>query len=116
MLGNHLSSLRPNMQSIVPKLDMIKAEADLYDILIFSESWLKPETSDESLLVEYFQAPFRNDRCDRPGGGVIVYVRDSLFCKRRIDLELHGLEAVLVRIDFKIEKNPCWGLLQASKQ
>ena len=38
--------------------------------------------------------PFRTDRNDRPGGGVIVYVRDTLSCKPRVDLELQGIEVV----------------------
>ena len=52
-------------------------------------------------LLKFFLPPFRADRCDRPGGGVIVYVRDSFFCKRRSDLELQGLEAVWVEIRVK---------------
>lgn len=104
VLGNHLSILHLNIQSIIPKLDMIKAEADLHDILIFSESWLKPETPDENILITNFQTPFRNDRRGRPGGGVIVYVRDSLSCKRRTDLELRGIEAVWLELTLKSKK------------
>ena len=36
----HLSIFHMNIQSIVPKMKLIKAEADTYDIL-FTESWLK---------------------------------------------------------------------------
>ena len=58
MLSNHLSILHLNIQSLVPKLDLIKSEADLYDILIFSESWVKPETPNETpnenLYIENF--------------------------------------------------------------
>ena len=101
MLSNHLSILHLNIQSIAPKMDLIKCEADAYDVLVFSESWLKPETRDENITIENFLPPFRADRCDRPGGGVVVYVRDSFFCKRRSDLELQGLEAVWVEIRVK---------------
>ena len=38
------------------------------------------------------------DRPDCPGGGVIVYVRDSLASKHGTDLEILGLEAVWVGI------------------
>ena len=48
--------------------------------------------------------PFRADRSDRPGGGVIVYVRDTLSCKRRIDLEAQYLESVLVELQVKSKK------------
>ena len=42
--------------------------------------------------------PFRTDRNDRPGGGVIVYVRDTLLCKRRVDLEYLGVEGVWLEL------------------
>lgn len=101
MLSNHLSILHLNIQSILPKLDLIKAEADAYDILVFSESWLKPEVKNDIVSLENFLPPFRTDRCDRAGGGVIVYVRDNFLCKRRTDLELPGLEAVWIEIHVK---------------
>ena len=41
-LTNHLSILHLNIQSILPEIDLIRGEATSYDILIFSESWLKP--------------------------------------------------------------------------
>ena len=40
-LINHLSIMHLNVQSIVPKMDLIKCEAQAYDILVCSESWLK---------------------------------------------------------------------------
>ena len=54
MISNHLSILHLNVPSIVPKLDLIRSEADLYDILIFSESWVKLETQNERLYIEIF--------------------------------------------------------------
>ena len=50
--------------------------------------------------------PFQTDRCDRPGGGVVVYVRDTLTCRRRPDLEIRGLEAVCVENIKKIQESP----------
>ena len=48
--------------------------------------------------------PFRSDRQGRPGGGVAVYARNSLSCKRRSDLELPGVESVWVQIQVKSKK------------
>ena len=93
-----------NIQSILPKLDLIKCEAEAYDVLVFSESWLKHEVKNDSLGIENFLPPFRTDRCDRPGGGLVVCVRDSFLCKRRTDLELRGLEAVWIEIQVKSRK------------
>ena len=104
LLSNHLSIFHLNIQSIIPKLDLIKCEVEAYDVIVFSESWLKPEVKNESLSIENFLLPFRTDRCDRPGGGGIVYVRDTFSCKRRTDLELRGLEAVWIEIRVKSRK------------
>ena len=86
---------------------MIRFEADLYNILIFSESWVQSETQNETLYIENFQPPFRKDRRGCPGGGVIVYhvyVRDTFPCKHRADLELDGLEAVWIELSVKSRK------------
>ena len=100
-LSNHLSIMHLNIQSLVPELDLVEGKSIAYDILVFSESWLKPEVRNDNILIENFLQP---DRCDRPGGGVVVYVRDTLICRRRPDLEIRGLEAVWVEIQTKSKK------------
>ena len=50
------------IQSIVPRLDLIQIESLAYDIIIYSESWLKPAVSCDSLMIANFQKP---NRCDR---------------------------------------------------
>ena len=106
-LSNHLSIMHLNIQSLVPKLDLVEGESVAYDSLVFSESWLKTEVRDGtevSILIEHFLQPFRTDRCDRPGGGAAVYVRDTLTCRRRPDLEVKGPKAVWVEIKTKSKK------------
>ena len=93
-LSKLLSIMHLNIQSIVPKLDLMEGEASAYDVLVFSESWLNPRIPNASICIEHFSPPFRADRLDRPSGGVIVYVRDTLPSKHRTDLEIPGLEAV----------------------
>ena len=51
-----------------------------------------------------FHSSFRRDRRDRPGRGVVIYVRDDIYCKRRSDLELQGLEAVWIERSIKSKK------------
>ena len=48
-MTNSVSFLHLNIQSIVPKLDFIVAEYSCHDILSFTESWLKPDISTDSL-------------------------------------------------------------------
>ena len=93
-----------NVQSLLPKLDLIRAESELYDIAVFSESWLKPNITDDEITLQNFLPPFRTDRRDRPGGGVVIYAQDTLSCKRRKDLKINGLEAVWIEIMIKSKK------------
>jgi hypothetical protein len=46
-----------SQQSIVPKLDIITAEYSSYDILSFTESWLKPNINDETLKLPGYKFP-----------------------------------------------------------
>ena len=75
-----------------------------YDIHVISESWLKPEVFDDSILIENNLQPFGTNRCVYPDGGVVVYVRDTLTCRRRPDLEIRGLEAVWIEIKTNSKK------------
>ena len=40
LLSNHLTILHLNIQSLIHKMDIIRSEAEAYDVLVFSESWL----------------------------------------------------------------------------
>ena len=77
-IANHLSILHLTVQSLLPKIDLIRGEAIAHAIFIFTESWLKPTINDDSIHIENFLPPFRTDICERPDLAVIVYVRDTL--------------------------------------
>ena len=100
-LSSHLSKMHLNIQSLLPKIDIIKCEEHAYDILVYSESWLKPEIKNDDISLQSFMPPYRTDRLERTGGGVVIYVRDTFLCKRRDDLEIRGLEAVSVEVKVK---------------
>ena len=59
---NSVSFLHLNNQSSVPKLDFIVAEYSCHDILSFTESWLKPDISTDSLELPCYKPPYRRDR------------------------------------------------------
>jgi hypothetical protein len=61
---NNVSFLRLNVHSIVPKLDIITAEYSSYDILSFTESWLKPNINDETLKLPGYKFP-HSDETDK---------------------------------------------------
>ncbi|MCG8113671.1 MAG: reverse transcriptase domain-containing protein [Candidatus Thiodiazotropha taylori] len=104
LLTNHLSILHLNIQSLTPKLDILRSESEAYDVLVFSESWLTPLIDNSDIHVEHFMPPFRTDRRGRPGGGVAIYVRDTLSCKRRPDLEIYSVESVWLELQVKSKR------------
>ena len=58
IFSNYLSIMHLNIQSLVPKLDLVEGKSVAYEILVFFlESWLRPEVRDDSILIDFF---FRN--------------------------------------------------------
>ena len=98
LLSHGLSVMHLNIQSLRPKLDILEIEAQPYDILVFSETWLSPAIDSNSLLIPNFNPPLRCDRIDRLGGGVALYLKDTLACTLRQDLSIPNLEAIWVQI------------------
>lgn len=87
-----------NIQSLKPKIDLLEVEAQPYDILVFTETWLNSNIPDKDLYIPNFNLPFRCDRKDRIGGGVTIYVRDRLHAVVCHNLSVNGLEALWVEI------------------
>ena len=93
-----------NVQSILPKLDLLTAEYSCHDILSFTESWLTPQVSNDALNIHGYKTPFRRDRVGRMGGGVIVYVRENINCHFRPDLHVGIVECIWLELRFKTKK------------
>ena len=85
-----------NARSIKNKIDLIEAEANQFDIITVSETWLSQIDMNTSVHLTNFHPPIRRDRPNDPHGGVAIYVKNNLFCKPRPDLQVNGLEAVWV--------------------
>ena len=99
-----VSLMHLNIQSLKPKIDIIRGNLSNFDILCFTESWLNPTTLDSEIELPGFDPPYRNDRLGRHGGGVIVYCKDFLVAKRRVDLEIRNTECVWIEFSLKKEK------------
>ena len=85
-----------NVQSLRSKIDVLGAELCHFDILAFSESWLGANVSSDDILLHNFNRPERKDRARDFHGGVIIYVKDSLYHKRMTDLEIDHLERIWI--------------------
>ena len=93
-LSSHLSFVHYNVQNIFNKLDVLFAELSDFDILAFSETWLHSAISTADLQLQSYHSPERKDRVSDNHGDVIIYVKDTLFYRRRNDLEPLGIECL----------------------
>ncbi|VDI46999.1 Hypothetical predicted protein [Mytilus galloprovincialis] len=114
MFSTSISFLHLNVQSLLPKLDLI-AEYEDFVILSFSETWLNGINSSDSVELLNYQKPFRKDRgLMKSGGGVIVYVKENIHSKRRDDLEVPGVEVIWIQLKINNKKCIEWNLLRAT--
>ena len=97
-LNHNLSFVHYNVQSILPKIDLLHAELIEFDILAFSETWLHPDIDTDNLILEQYQFPERKDRNADHHGGVIIYIKEGIYYKRRADLEVRDLENIWIEV------------------
>ena len=71
-------------------------------VLCLNETKLSNEINDEDLQIENYHTIFRKDR-DRHGGGVAIYVSDTIKLKKREDL-LTEIESITVELDIPFVK------------
>ena len=60
------------------------------DIIDICETFLDPSVGDSQLSINHIDL-HRKDRCetqDKSGGGLLLYFRKSLNCKRRLELKM----------------------------
>ena len=63
-----VSFIHLNIKSLVPKLDLIYAEYEHFDIMSFTETWLKGDNSDDSIELLNFQNHLGEIRVQRKMG------------------------------------------------
>ena len=76
-----------NINSIRNKLDSVSAELSDFDIICIAETKLNDQYPNSELAIDGFKPPFRKDRLINNGGGLLVYIKNSICCKRQHDLE-----------------------------
>lgn len=86
-----------NVRSIRNKFDQFLSLVSDYDILCFTESHLDSNIMNDEISIDGFNTIFRKDR-NSYGGGVIIYLTDSLRAVRRLDLEPTNTECIWIEI------------------
>ncbi|MCG8113710.1 MAG: reverse transcriptase domain-containing protein [Candidatus Thiodiazotropha taylori] len=97
----HFSLVHYNVQSLRNKIDQIQAELSHFDVIALTETWLSHDISDDAIKILNYQDPFRKDRQTNNYGGVLVYVRENIPCKRRHELEMPDLECIWLELKVK---------------
>ena len=59
----------------------------------FTETWLGPSIDTNELLLQSYRT-----RAGGNHGGVLIYIKDSLYYKRREDLEPRNIESILLEL------------------
>ena len=91
-----------NSRSIRHKLDNIYDVADDFHVLCFSETHLDPSIGTDALELEGFDTPLRKDRSQH-GGGVMVYISNSLKYERHEEFEDPRLESIWLEVKLKMQ-------------
>ncbi|CAC5416206.1 unnamed protein product [Mytilus coruscus] len=86
-----------NVRHILSKFDelknMITINNRYLDLFGLVETFLKPDINNEQCKVPGYKI-FRKDRQSKDGGGLLVYVKDSIAVKNRSDLSINTLETL----------------------
>ena len=89
-----------NIQNLRPKLTILEAKIQQYDVVVLTETWLNQSIQNTELILTNFQPPFRRDREDRIGGGVAIYVHEGIHAKERTELNVNGTECLWIELVF----------------
>lgn len=99
---NKLNVAHINIRSLVPKCMIMKNYVinNKIDILAISESWLTHAILDEVVCMEGFQLVRRDRACGR-GGGVVLYVRDSIRFTEIMDCKTEYSEQIWIEFNLR---------------
>ena len=100
----NIKIIHNNVCSLLPKLDLIEHEFQEYDVICISESHLDKSIDNDKIKLKSFQNPVRLDR-NRHGGGVTIYVKNSLYYKVRTDLSVNNLEIHVLWVEIRNSNN-----------
>lgn len=77
----HLKIAHINSQSLIGNIDEVRSifSHQTVDLIGISETWLKPTVLSHEVALPGFKL-LRNDRTNKRGGGVGIYVRNGLKC------------------------------------
>lgn len=99
LLGGHL-----NIRSMAPKREQLEHLLinSYVDFMGLSETWLRPSSPQALVTLQGYHV-FRKDRHQGKGGGVLLYMKDSLKCTQIIWPNEISVECVGVKVSLSAE-------------
>ena len=104
-----MQSLKPHDRAVkLDEMHSILCVKEHYDIICVSETWLDDTINDDDVELPGYQV-FRKDQ-SRYGGGVTIYVHDSVPVKYLNAFNIAGTELVCIEIKHKSKSFlvSCW--------
>ena len=101
LLSKGLKVCHQNIRSLLPKIDQVRALLESHkgiSILGVTESHLSNNVSDTEITTDSYKIYRKDRQSNNTGGGVLVYLADSLSALRREDLEKPELEAIWIAL------------------
>ncbi|CAC5401200.1 unnamed protein product [Mytilus coruscus] len=96
-----------NVRHILSKFDELKNIITInnryLDLFGLVETFLKPDINNEQCKVPGYKI-FRKDRQSKDGGGLLVYVKDSIAVKNMSDLSINTLETLWLEVELPKSK------------
>jgi hypothetical protein len=74
------------------------------DLITMSESWLHDQISDSLIKLPGYGKPFRKDRPDKRGGGVVAFLTDNLVGKQLTEVEPPDIDLMWIEIKLSGKK------------
>lgn len=98
MKWNFPSVMNCNARSVNNKMNELQciSHDNGIDLVCITESWLV--TDDTTITLDGYYPPFRNDRENRQGGGVLCFVRDNIKVKEWKEFYEDGIETLWLTI------------------
>ena len=90
-----------NVQSLLQKIDIIEPELSNFNLLSLTETWLNERVLTQDLAFNNYRLLLSHDRVGDSHGGIVVYVKVKITCKRRHDLELNTIEFIWLELSIK---------------
>ena len=109
-----LTLVHLNIQHILPKIDEIKHTLanckNVINVIGFSETFLGESHLNTEIHINGYNC-VRRDRPNGKGGGLLVYVQESLDFIHRPDLQKAQIEAIWIEVVLKRSKNLLVGMV-----